>query len=282
MKVLSISGGSTKITALAAHGKNILGYYKPDVYIGVSAGSILLLPMILGKHNEIEKIVTNLKFSDFFSKSPVNESGKIKISAYIRGLTTGSFGEMDLSAVISKLVSECEFNDFKISENNVYFGVYNMTLNKFELIHANSLNYEEFILYVTASSAIPVYCKPIKIGDYYYHDGGLKYHNAASYFLINNDIEELVSVYSRPKEDSKVDWGYNGKYIGRNLSKSIDSMINSISILNEKNEFDICRLRNIKLKQHWSPSIMKGVYDINNDRLRLLYDEVDSQYKKDI
>lgn len=278
MKVLSFSGGATKIGALAAHGKNILKSYDPDVMVGVSAGSLILLPMILNKHDEIKDLVTSLEFSDFFSKSPVNKKGKVTLPAYWRGITKGAFGVMDLKPVLSKLVSESEFNSFKHGKIKAYAGVFNMTKNNFELILLNSLSYEDFFLYVTASSTIPVYCNPVKIGDFFYYDGGLKYHNAASYFISKNDVTELISVYSRPKHESEIDWGYDGKYLGRNLSKTIDSMINSISLLNENRESEICELKKIKLTHKFSPNIMKGVYDIDHGRLSKLYQSVDDQY----
>jgi predicted acylesterase/phospholipase RssA len=278
MKVLSFSGGATKIGALAAHGKNILKEYKPDVMVGVSAGSILTLPMLLGKHEEIKDLVTSLKFSDFFPKSPVNKKGKITPSGYFRGITKGAFGVMNLKKTLTRFVSEGEFNEFRSGETKIYSGVFNMTKGEFELVLINSLSYDEYFLYTTASSTIPVYCNPVKIGQFYYYDGGLKYHNAASHFISNNGTKELISVYSRPEKNESLDWGYNGKYLGRNLSKSIDSMVNSISYMNEKMEREICESRKIKLSQKYSPDILKGVYDIDHGRLKLLYQEVDSQY----
>ncbi len=150
MKLLSFSGGSTKICALAAHGTRILTKenYKPDVIVGISSGSLIMLPLILGKHEMLKEITTTLKLSDIFSKLPVNEKGKVPFSSYVRSVITGSLGEMEnLRYLIKYFVSEKEFKNFCKNPESplLYAGVTNMNTGEFKLIKLNDLTYEAFV-----------------------------------------------------------------------------------------------------------------------------------------
>lgn len=139
------------------------------------------------------------------------------------------------------------------------------------------LTYELFLKHTVASSAIPIYCEPVKIGDDYFWDGGVQEHNASAYVIDKHkdEISELVSIYSRPEDKAqRPDWAYNGKSIGRNLSVVIDAMQDAISYSNQEEELVVCDLEQIQLTQLFAPRIMRGVYDINRTRLLQLYDAI--------
>jgi predicted acylesterase/phospholipase RssA len=285
MNIISFSGAATKIAAHAAHGKNILKTFKPDIICGISSGSLIILPLLLNKHDLLKKYTTNLRLEDIFKQSPVNNKGNITLKGYWRGIRKGAFGEMGLETMIEKFINECEYNKLMSNNNTpiILVGVTNMTKNKFELIEINKLSYKEAIQWIIASCTIPLYCNPVKIGDYFYYDGGLTYHNVTSEVIriYKNKIKEIISVYSRPKlynEKKEIDWGFNGKYLGRNLSKTFDVLQDTISKENEISEIELCNFYNIKLIQKFSPKILKGVYDVNKIRLQKLYNTVDQQY----
>jgi len=283
LKLLGFSGAATKIAAHAAHGKNILRYYSPDVITGVSSGALVILPLILGKHRELKDITTNLKLTDMFKSPPVNESGKITLRGYARGLTKGAFGEMSLEKLIGKLVTRKEYESLMAKETTpiIYIGITNMTLSKFELVKLNELDYDRAVQTIITSATIPIYCNPVQMGKYFYADGGLKVHNPTSEVIrlyaneFNKVFTEVISVYSRPKSYLPRDYPYNGKYLGRNLSKTLDILQLSISLENERTEKELAGLYGIKLKQFFSPNITKGVYDVNKERLLELYNLVD-------
>ena len=280
MKILSFSGGATKICALVAHGTNVLkSGYKPDVLVGVSSGSLVMLPLLLGKYEMLKEITTNLKLSDIFDKMPVNEKGKIPFKAFVRSVFTGSLGSMNnLKYMIEYFVSKKEFEDFCKNENSpiLYAGITNMNTNEFHLKKLNNLTYEAFIEVLIASCSIPVYTPPIKIGKELYYDGGLIHHNAAIRYLKKNheNITECISVYTREKNANEYDPKYNGKSLGRNLSKSVDFLQKAISIHDASAEKLFCKSKKIKLTQLFSPKVLKGVYDVNPERLKKLYDLV--------
>lgn len=280
MKLLAFSGGATKIVALVAHGTKVLqSGYTPDIVVGVSSGSLVMLPLILGKYELLKEKTTNLKLSDIFDKAPVNEKGKITLASGLRGLTKGSLGTMNnLKESIKFFVSEKEFNDFCKNKKSplLYAGVTNMNTYKFKLILLNNLTYEAFIETVLASSSIPVFTPPVKIGKELYYDGGLIHHNPAINLLRSKkyNITECVSIYSRPEIIEDYDPKYNGLSIGRNLSKTVEFLQNSVSLHDSEAEKDFCKGNNIKLIQRFSPKIMKGVYDVDSERLKLLYDSI--------
>lgn len=279
MNLLSFSGGATKISSFAARGKKILeSGYKPDIAAGLSSGALIIVPLLLGKHEMLKERTTNLKLSDIFDKNPVNEKGKITLQGYARGLTKGSFGSMkNLEKTIQEFVSEEEFycivakKDFPLC----YAGVTNVTKNEFKLVKLNDLNYKGFIKTLVASATIPLYCPPIKIGKDFYYDGGLIHHNPAIEVLRKcpTNIKEVVSVYSRPQDVKDYDPAYNGESLGRNLSKTLDILQLAISKQDELSEKEFCDARNIKITQYFSPKITKGVYDVDNQRLKELYDK---------
>lgn len=67
MKHLGISGGSTKIAGLTGAAFQLLeaNNYQPDIISGISAGSILTLPILFKKWDMLKTTVTNLKFNRF-------------------------------------------------------------------------------------------------------------------------------------------------------------------------------------------------------------------------
>jgi hypothetical protein len=280
MNLLSFSGGATKIVALAAHGKIVLkSGYKPDVIVGVSSGALVMLPLVLGKHKLLKEYTTNLSLENIFDSSPVNEKGKITLSSGLRGITKGYLGTMNnLKNSIKFFVSEEEFINFCKNKKSplLYAGVTNMNKYKFKLILLNNLTYEAFIETILASASIPVFTPPVKIGKELYYDGGLIHHNPAINILRSKkyNFKECISIYSRPEIIEDYDPNYTGKSIGRTLSKTIDYLQTAISMHDAEAEKDFCKLHDIKLTQRFSPKIMKGVYDVNPERLKKLYNAI--------
>lgn len=282
MKLLSFSGAATKIASHAAYCSKFKDY-KPNIIAGLSSGSLVIYPYLLGKFEELKNKTTTLKLSDIFDKQPVNEKGKLTISSILRGIFTGSFGSMyNTKKMLKRFISRDEFYKLINSYNCplIYIGVTNVTLNRFELILINDCTYEEMLDYTLASCTIPMYCPPIKIGKCYYVDGGLKHHNPASEVIrLHKDIlKNVKSIYSIPEgEDSTPDYGFNGKSLGRMLSKTFDMLQSGVSLENQKTEKDLCKQFNIELEQYFAPKIMKGIYDVNNQRLKELFDKVSQQ-----
>lgn len=282
LQILSFSGAATKIIALVVHALRLQRVgYKPDVIAGVSSGWVVALCYALGLLSTLETFALVLRLDQIFGFVPVKENGKFRKIALIRLMFKGSAGNSKgLDKSMRELVSKQEWEKFKSTSNvRLFTGVTDYTRNMFELIEVNKLSYEDMIQTSVMTSTIPIYCDPIKKGRNYYVDGGVREHNPAD-FLVDRLIDEgstiskLVSVYSRPKEKSKIpDWGYDGRSAGRNVSKTINAQMDSISRKNEKSEVRLSILHNFKLFQFFSPYVLKGVYDIFKPRLAELRNE---------
>ena len=67
--------------------------YKPKYITGISAGSILAVPIALGLYDEIKEFVTNFTLDDIFDIKPVNSKGDLTFCAGFRAITgKESFG----------------------------------------------------------------------------------------------------------------------------------------------------------------------------------------------
>lgn len=281
MQVLNFSGAATKAAALASHGRIILNKegYRPRIITGVSSGALVILPMLLQKHSALEKYTTSLTLESIFDKVPVNDEGKVTPIAALRAISSGSLGSMNnLVKMLTEIVTESEYNKLMshLGTPSCYVGVTNATKDKFEMVKLNDISYQNAIEFILASCSIPIFCPPIKIGNYYYYDGGVKNHICSTTILNKHrgKISKSISVYSRPLNDTGIDWGFNGKYLGRNIIKTFDMMQRQISEHNQEAESDLAKLYRVNLDQRFSPKVMKGLYDVDNARLRKLYDEI--------
>ena len=270
--VLSFSGAATRIIALVVHAIRLqIVKYKADVMTGVSSGWIVVLCIALEKLSILQAFALALRLDQIFGFVPVKEDGNFRKLALIRLMIKGSAGDSKgIEKSIRAFITEQEWEKFKAtSSTRLFAGVTNYTRNNFKLVEASKLNYEDMIQISVASATIPIYCDPIKIDNDLYVDGGVYEHNPADYLVSKLykegcTIEKLVSVYSRPKEKSIIpDWGYNGKSAGRNLSKLTESMMDSISRKNEEAERRLALIYGFELYIYYSPSILKGVYDVN-------------------
>lgn len=278
MKLLSFSGAATKIAAHVAHGTRLLKDigYKPDILAGVSSGALVLLPLALGKFDLLKDLALNLKLSDIFGNSPVDSDGKFTFRAILRALNSGAFGNMaGLEKTIKRVISEEEFTAYRFDKSLpiCLVGYTNFNTNRFTLVNLKEVDYDMMIKVLLASCSIPIYVPPVEINGYQCMDGGVMYHNPASVVLYDYPVTECVSVYSRPKDADTIDLHFTGTSLGRAVSKTFEILQDASSRKDEAYEVDYCKRRGIRLTQLFSPSKLKGVYDVDPERLKDLYDE---------
>lgn len=285
IKHLGISGGGTKIRGLYAAAKQVIKEYGyvPDYYSGISAGSILGVPLALRLYDEIEEITSNMTLKTFFSQSPVNKKNKISIWAALRALggligitKNNSLGHMgNLYKIYKKVVTEERFNEYKSS--SIYFPVYvgyvdGITGARF-YVNLKDLNYEDHVKAVVASSSIPVFTKPVEIFNKVGFDGGVRDHIGTSWMLDEFNITKSISIYSRPDDlTGYLDTKWKPKNVFDVLMRSMDIMLMEISKSDERIEDEICQRKNIPQKKIFLPKIMDGFYDVTPAKLKLLYD----------
>lgn len=271
MKLLSISGGSTKIAGLFGVAKAINEKnYNPDIYVGISAGSVLALPIMLGKWKETEKMILNLSLDDFFINKPVNEKGKLTLNAIGRVITGKiSLGTQDVGKAIRKIVSEKEFESLKKTDKKIFVGTVNFHTGKREYFNVLEYNFVEALALINASASIPLFVEPVKFKGQLYFDGGVRDHSGANIILNQfSELKEVVSIYSRSSIAGLKEWSPSDLFSV--LERTVDIMSNEISQNDEQLERVYCENNNIKLSTYYLPIMLKTLYDVNKERLNEL------------
>jgi predicted acylesterase/phospholipase RssA len=294
MKHLGMSGGGTKIPGIFGAAESILMKgYEPTHISGISAGSILSVPIAMMRYHpeigeQIREIVLNLKYSDFFDKVPVNPDGSIKFGAVLRFLWKTKFGfgggqpialgsQENLKKTLSKIIKPWMYEQYK--RNDKYPVCMIMAVDfltgKRKWFNLKSLDYDTYLNAVNASSSIPIFTPGVKMDGMHLFDGGVRDHLISAetirrfQHLIQNDSKS-ISIYSRP-EDFKIVRNRKMFDIGHVLETNLDIMMTEISKDDEYEENTVCSMKGVHLQKIFLPRIASGFYDIKKDTLRMLY-----------
>ena len=295
MKHLGISGGGTKIGGLfgAAEVLMLDKGYQPDIISGISAGAVLSVPLALGKFEMVRSLVVDFDLKDFFSVSPVNANGKIRVLNAIVKIIGGKryLGKQDnLPKTLAKVVSEQEFNAYK-SNNTMpicIVGSVNFQTGGRVYINLKEVSYTAFLDFVNASASLPVFTKGVEVNTPFQdfegrqfnepavlYDGGVRDHIGTARILVSDafDISETVSIYSRPEDYRLVIESAFPKNILETLSRYIDITNVEVSKNDEFMEQEILKDRPAVCHDAiYLPRIMRSVYDVDKGRLRQMYE----------
>jgi predicted patatin/cPLA2 family phospholipase len=281
MKLLSISGGATKISGLAGASDTLINElnYKPDLIVGTSAGAILALPLAMNYWESIRRETTEFTIDDIFSKAPMNEKGKITLSGKFRLL----FGKLSLGVqdnlvnTISRIITEDDYQLYLSSDifPNVYIGTVDYKSGKRHYTNMKECSYDEYLQYVLASTSIPYAAEPVYMDGKILFDGGARDHIGSHWMMENiKSITENVSIYSRPQDfKSILDKNWNPDNILDVFERDQAIRVLETSKKDEKLERLIASDLNIKHTAIFLPSIMKSLYDTNPARIAKLYHE---------
>ena len=185
MKALVISGGGSKGAFAGGVAQFLIEECKKhyDLYIGTSAGSLLMPLLSLGKIEKLHGIFTSVTQSDIFDVNPfvihkkndvyktrINHLGIVKM--FIEGKKT--FGEsLNLRSLIRKFLSEDEFTKMKNARADVVITVANLTRMQVEYKSVKDCTYDDFCDWVWASSNVVPFMSLLQKNDFEYADGGL-------------------------------------------------------------------------------------------------------------
>jgi predicted patatin/cPLA2 family phospholipase len=277
LRHLGISGGATKIAGLygSCVALNKISY-SPDIISGVSAGSILSLPVALNRLEPLHNAILNLTLDDFFTIKPVNENGKISLHGAFRLLTgKPSLGLLKkLISLLSKYVTEKDFNDYiKGDYPEVYIGTVDFKTGGRKYFNVKEIsNYNKYLHVVLASSSIPVFCEPVYMDGMVLYDGGVRDHIATPWILENIEgISRTLSLYSRPSNFKLVNEEWEPTNV-LSVALRYSNIVNiEISKSDEMLEDLLAEKKSIKQVKCFLPSIMDHFYDVNPTKLRELY-----------
>ncbi|WP_432204714.1 patatin-like phospholipase family protein [Cetobacterium somerae] len=182
---LVLSGGGAKGAAHIGVLKTLEKYQIPvDYIVGTSAGSIIAAMYSVGyTPDEIEKVVTDLKFYDLFKNSSSRDlegivqktqSNKYPLNISLTkdfnlslpmGVLNGEHIYLELKKIFARAEGVKDFKDFPIP-----FRAMTTNLQTGESVEINS---GDLALSTLKSMAIPTFLDPIRDGDNYYVDGGV-------------------------------------------------------------------------------------------------------------
>lgn len=281
MKVLSISGGATKISGLYGKVETLVREfgYKPDIITGVSSGAILSVPVALGMWDKLKPIVLDFTTDDIFDIPPF-KGESFSFKGLLRVLLgKPSFGrQLKLRETLKNVVTEKDFVRFKMGVAlkeipEVFIGVTNFNTGQFIPIRVSTLSYKEYLDYTLASASIPLAVEAVKINGNYYYDGGVLHHTCASRIIdyYKERITHCITVYSRPEVPDKSYPNFNQIDASQVFKALTDLQTIQISLSDQHVEKLLCEKYNIRLKQAFCPKVLTSLYDTDPKRLRELY-----------
>lgn len=281
MKLLSISGGATKISGLAGAADELINQlnYKPDLIVGTSAGSILALPIAMGYWPIIRKEATQFKLCDIFTVPPMNENGKITCRGKLRvALGEVSLGKQGkLIETIGGIITPMDFFLYVTQDEYppVYVGVVDYKTGSRHYINMKECDYDEYLIYVLASTSIPYAAEPVRFDGKILFDGGARDHIGSHWMMKHIEgITENVSIFSRPKNMTSIldkDWDPDNILDIFDRDQAIRVL--ELSKKDEELEMLWAEKKDIKHTAIFVPYILKSLYDTNPERIHKLYHE---------
>lgn len=272
---LFISGGATRFVGLGSAAIRLyqLGY-NPKVLGGISAGSIILLPLVMGLHEEIIKYGSTATHKNIFDISPTNKKGNISWNGVFRSIFGHySFGIQNIKPLLQKVITKEVFAKYQQGD---YPDLYIMAVNantgerKLWNLKNDCYTVEDYYQFVMASSRIPIMTQAEWVNDQPYFDGGLRNHIPTTKVLSErNDIGKIISIYARPQDFKEIDKTWEDNII-RMIMRSIRIMSIEISKKDEREEKLLSFIKGIELKQLFLPKISDSLYDVTPEKLEKL------------
>lgn len=211
MRALVISGGGAKGAFAGGVAEYLIKEQNKDydIYVGTSAGSLLLPLLALGEVDRIKDGFTKVTQKDIFANCPftVKKKGKIytskinhfnSVKMFMKKKTT--FGDSkNLRKLISKIFLKSDYDRLKASKKQVIVTVCNFTNYKTEYKALHDHSYEDFCDWMWISANfVPFMSLVIKDG-HEYADGGygdyLPIHPA-----LDMGAKHVDAIYLRPEK----------------------------------------------------------------------------------
>jgi predicted acylesterase/phospholipase RssA len=268
MKGLAISGGSTKIGFLAGAAIELMKNNDYEILVGISAGSIICLLLGVKDYDTLEYSILDTTEDDFFEVKPTKKNGKISFKALMRVISgKQSLGKYSLDKLLKKYYTPEKHDLLRQSGKIVKIGAVNLNLVKIEYCDITKVDYETAIQWVVASSSIPITTETVKIGEYYYIDGGALEH-VGGMNAIEEGVTSLDVVFSRPERleltESDVEWKpYNVLGV---ILRTLSVMSRNITLENESEIKLTCYQKNIPLNMYFTPFMLtSSLYKMDKD-----------------
>lgn len=239
MKALVISGGGSKGAFAGGVAQFLIKDCKKqyDIFIGTSAGSLLIPLLSLGAIEKLHTIFTSVTQSDIFNINPfiiskrgnvyntrINHPGILKM--FLRGKKT--FGEsLNLRSLITKFLTREDFLKMKNAAPNVVVTVANLTSLQMEYKSVKDSTYEDFCDWIWASSNVIPFMSLLVKNGFEYADGGLGKMVPVSHAIEMGATEIDIIVLKTEKRKIKNPPVHNALEL---TVRAFDFMLNQIHI----------------------------------------------------
>ena len=274
MKALVFSAGGARVAFSTGVIKYLLGDLQRhyDIITGVSAGAILaafLGQYSLGKEKQAATDLVNL----WKNLTTANIYRNWKPFGKLQGLCKQ--GIVDNSPLITLMRSNISLKKIRASGKHICVGAISMTSGKYTVFDQTS---DDFIDAVIASTSFPAILPPVKIGDEYWSDGGIKVFTPTK-AAIKLGADEIDIVMASPETRDKL---FIGKpsiidILKRSFDFSTDKIMSNdaeyIQMYNRLAEAGLCDKRIIALNTIRPPTnLLKDSFKLDPEQTKTLID----------
>lgn len=181
-RALVISGGGSKGAFAGGVAEHLLQEADYQIFVGTSAGSLLIPLLALGEVERLKVVFTNIRQRDIFNICPfilkwrhgeytyrINHFNTVRM--FLRGKHT--FGESEnLRRLIHRTFTESDYRRLRASDKDVVVTVSNLSCYQVEYKSVHDYSYEDFCDWMWISANIVPFMSLVKKNGMEYADGG--------------------------------------------------------------------------------------------------------------
>ncbi|HMO40222.1 MAG TPA: patatin-like phospholipase family protein [Saprospiraceae bacterium] len=210
IRALVISGGGSKGAFAGGLAAQLLQRNDYQVFVGTSAGSLLIPLLALGEVERLKNVFTNIRQRDIFNICPfilkwrhgeytyrINHFNTVRM--FLRGKKT--FGESEnLRRLIHQTFTQKDYQRLRASNKDVVVTVSNLSCYQVEYKSVHDCSYEDFCDWMWISANIVPFMSLVKKNGMEYADGGL-----GNYLPLQEAIRRgactIDAIILKPKEN---------------------------------------------------------------------------------
>jgi len=278
MKALVISGGGSKGAFAGGIAEYLLKHCQReyDIFVGTSAGSLLVPLLALGKVDRLKETFSNVRNRDIFNVNPfkvrmkngvchtrVNHLNTIRMFL----LRRKTFGETkNLRKLIARTFKPEDYRQLRQSRKEVLVTVTNLTCNEVEYKSVHDCDYEDFCDWMWASSNVVPFMSLVTKNNMEYADGGF-----GNYLPVGPAIDkgatEVDAIVLRPASQMVKNMPSGNPF--EVLLKTFDFMLNQIG----KDDLIISnlhsRVENAMVNCYFTPRVLtENSFVFNPEQMR--------------
>lgn len=207
-KLLGVSTGGFHLYAQGYATAYAMSKMDFDLMIGGSSGACIVAVAAIHGREKLVDIINSIDLRKAYSFIPFKANGKIKPRAIFRFLTGRSLAIQDNIQILKDVISEDDFKAYLRNHNapEAYVVTVDLNSKKTILWNLKKCTYEQAIFGIWTSTLMQGISKGLYAPKHFpkcmhgYHvDAGQRDH-VQTHYLLNESIDTLVSVYSRPED----------------------------------------------------------------------------------